>query len=117
MKNLLVLALRGGEFTAPMHSATISGDGRWIRVRSADLTPLEGASAPEEPTVAVSAGAYGRTWAVVVDGAIAATAEQAVAAIRNAAPAMELAQRLLAGLVEPAQAPAAPAAADDLDDD
>jgi hypothetical protein len=112
-----VFVLRGGEFTAPLSAAAISADGRWLRVRSADLTPLSsGVAAPEEPMVAVSTAAYGRSWAAIAGGTIVPTAEQAVERIRNAAPAMELAQRLLAGL-QPAQVPAAAPAAGDLDDD
>jgi len=113
----IVLVLRGGEFTAPVHSAAISPDGRWIRVRAEALTPLAGAAVPDQPQVAVSVAAYGRSWAVIAGGAVA-TAEQAVETIRNAQPAMALAERLLAGL-QPAQVPAAPAADGDadLDDD
>ena len=116
--DFIVFALRGGDFTAPLHASAVSQDGRWVRVRSSDLTPLSpGAEAPTEPMVAVSTAAYGRSWAAIVSGAIVPTADEAVAQIRNAQPALQLAQRLLAGL-QPAQVPAAaePAAGDDLDD-
>jgi len=118
MQDTIVLALRAGSYTAPLHSAVISPDSRWVRVPSAALMPLDGAQVPEEPTIALSVGAYGRSWALVAQGRVAATADEAVAAIRNAQPALELAQRLLAGL-QPAQVPAAaePAGQGDLDDE
>ena len=118
LTDCIILCLRGGNFSAPIHSATASPDGRWVRVRTADLSPIDGAQVPEEPTIALSVGAYGRSWALVAQGRVAATADEAVAAIRNAQPALELAQRLLQGLVAPAAVPAAaePAADADLDD-
>ena len=115
MNDTIVLALRGGSYTAPLHSASISGDGRWVRVPSAALIPLDGAPVPEEATVALGVNSYGRSWAAIVSGAVVPTAEQAVAAIRNAQPALELAQRILQGRVAPAAVPAT--AADDLDDE
>jgi hypothetical protein len=119
MHDTIVLCLRGGNFTTPLHAAAVSPDGRWVRVPSDALVALDGATRPVEPTIALSVSSYGRSWAIVAGGTVITTAEQAVERIRGAAPAMELAQRLLAGLV-PAAVPAAPAAADadgDLDDD
>jgi hypothetical protein len=116
-QDCIILCLRGGEFTAPLHAASISQDGRWARVRTADLTPFSsGATVPDEPTVAVSTAAYGRSWAVVAQGRVVATADEAVETIRSAQPALLLAQRIVAGLVAPAQVPAG-AAGEDLDDD
>jgi hypothetical protein len=114
--SFLVLALRSGNFTAPIHSAVVSPDGRWVRVRTADLSPIDGAQVPEEPQVALSVASFGRSWAIVAQGAVIHTADEAVERIRGAQPAMELAQRLLAGLV-PAAVPAPADAAADLDDD
>jgi hypothetical protein len=115
--SVLVLVLRGGSYTAPIHSAVVSPDGRWVRVRTADLSPIDGAQVPEEPAVAVAAGSYGRSWALVSQGRVVTAADEAVAAIRSAAPAMELAERILAGLAQPAAVPAAADADGDLDDD
>ena len=114
----IVLALRAGSYTAPLHSAVISPDSRWVRVPSAALSPVDGAQVPEEPQVALSTAAYGRSWAVIRSGAVLATAEQAVEAIRAYQPALALAERILQGLVAPAAVPAAaePAADADLDD-
>jgi hypothetical protein len=71
---------------------------------------LDGANLPDERVIALSISAYGRSWAVIARGTVVATAEQAVATIRSAQPALELAERIVAGLV-----PAQPAAANDLD--
>jgi hypothetical protein len=117
MHDTIVLCLRGGNFTTPLHAASVSADGRWLRVRSADLTPVSGAQVPEEPVVALAATSYGRTWAVIAQGAVIPTVERAVQAIRGAQPALQLAERILQGLVAPAAVPSPEPAAADLDDD
>jgi hypothetical protein len=120
--NTIVLALRGGSFTAPIHAASVSPDGRWVRVPSDALVALDGATRPDERVIALSTSSYGRSWAIISGGAVVATAEQAVQAIRSAMPALQLAQRIVAGLVPAQPAPAADAAdgdsdLSDLDDD